>query len=326
MYCVLSANFVVERMICNYSLLDTSLDPSEASIDPAGATLGGEEDMMSNEAMYLRIWLARKVSVLVCVSISGYFAFTFIDYNKANHRLLEDIRQQNVDLKQKMELMQLSNKPSSGKFHPDLTDFPEKPLVDPFTGGADDEGELADESSGDDEDDDTLSFDSTATDRTWHTSAAPPADALSVMSSDDDDEVNEEDFLTALNSNNNSPDIPDELAKLSAIPVIALDDGLSPLPSIKKSAAKSSSRTPSRRTSRSSRASTPLTAVASPNHSYNLRNRRSSLQVNPVYENETEKDFVNQVRKMLKRSDRNKVKIEAAEKRSHIGAFSSDEA
>ena len=331
MYCVLSANFVAERMICSYSLQDTSLDPSEAAFgDPADATLGGEEEMTS-EALYLRIWLARKVSVLICVSISGYFAYTFIDYNKANHRLLEDIRQQNVDLKQKMELMQLSNKPSA-KIHPDLTDagmFPEKALVDPFTGGADDEGELADESS-DDDDDDTLSFDSTATDRTWLTSAAPPVDSVSVMSSDeDDDEVNEEDFLTALNSNNNSPDIPDELAKLSGggTPV-ALDDGLGPLPAIKKSAAKTSSRTPSRRTSRCSRASTPAaaSAVASPNHSYNLRNRRSSLQVNPEYENETEKDFVNQVRKMLNRSDRNKVKIEAAEKRSHIGAFSSDEA
>ena len=119
----------------------------------------------------------------------------------------------------------------------------------------------------DDDDDDTLSFDSTATDRTWYTSAAPPADSLSVISSDDDDdEVNEEDFLTALNSNNNSPDIPEELAKLSATPV-ALDDGLGPLPAIRKS----SSRTPSRRASRSSRASTP--AAASPNHSYNLRNR-----------------------------------------------------
>ena len=93
MYCVLSANFVVERMICNYSLQDTSLDPSAA--DPAGATLGGEDgDTMSSEALYLRIWLARKVSVLVCVGISSCFAFTFIDYNKANHRLLEDIRQQ----------------------------------------------------------------------------------------------------------------------------------------------------------------------------------------------------------------------------------------
>ena len=120
----------------------------------------------------------------------------------------------------------------------------------------------------DNDDDDTLSFDSTATDRTWYTSAAPPADSLSVISSDDDDdEVNEEDFLTALNSNNNSPDIPEELAKLSCSTPVALDDGLGPLPAIKKS----SSRTPSRRASRSSRASTP--AAASPNHSYNLRNR-----------------------------------------------------
>ena len=84
---------------------------------------------------------------------------------------------------------------------------------------------------------------------------------------------------------------------------------------------------------RSSRASTPVT-VASPNHSYNLRNRRNSsggggvqsVVNNPEFENETERDFVKQVRKLLKRSDRNKVKIAAAEKRSRIGAFSSDEA
>ena len=133
---------------------------------------------------------------------------------------------------------------------PDLPDhggggeFPEKALVDPFTGGADDEGELADESSDDDED--TLSFDSTATDRTWMTSAAPPADGLSVMSSGDeaDGDLNEDDFLTALNSNNNSPPFDEQLAKLSN-----LDDGLGPLPVIKK---KSSSRTPPRRTSRDS--------------------------------------------------------------------------
>merc|ERR1719229_1955751 len=284
-------------MICSYSLQDTSggLDPS----DPASATLG--EGTVTSEALYVRVWLARKVSVLLCVCVSGYFAYSFIDYNKANHRLLEDIRQQNVDLKHKMELMQLSNK-TSKKLYPDLPDhggggeFPEKALVDPFTGGADDEGELADESS--DEDDDTLSFDSTATDRTWMTSASPPADGLSVMSSGDEaDDLNEDDFLTALNSNNNSP--PDEqLAKAGN-----LDDGLGPLPVIKK---KSSSRTPSRRTSRSSRASTPVT-VASPNHSYNLRNRRSSsggvhsVVNNPEFENETERDFVQQVRKLLKR-------------------------
>ena len=109
LYCVLSANFVVERMICGYSLQDATsggLDPS----DPASATLG--EDTVTSEALYVRIWLARKVSVLLCVCVSGYFAYSFIDYNKANHRLLEDIRQQNVDLKHKMELMQLSNKPS----------------------------------------------------------------------------------------------------------------------------------------------------------------------------------------------------------------------
>ena len=49
--------------------------------------------------------------------------------------------------------------------------------------------------------------------------------------------------------------------------------------------------------------------------------------MNPDYAKESERDFVEKVRKMLKTSDRNKVKIAAAEKqRSLIGAFSSDEA
>ena len=65
-----------------------------------------------------------------------------------------------------------------------------------------------------------------------------------MSSGDEADDLNEDDFLTALNSNNNSPPFDEQLAKLSN-----MDDGLGPLPVIKK---KSSSRTPSRRTSRDS--------------------------------------------------------------------------
>ena len=55
---MLSANFVVERAICNYSLPDTGHD---AAADLGGATVAAADEDLS-EAMYLRIWLARKAS------------------------------------------------------------------------------------------------------------------------------------------------------------------------------------------------------------------------------------------------------------------------
>jgi hypothetical protein len=139
---------MLERSICNYSL------PTES----AGDSVPMSEDLP--ETIYERIW-----SVFACFCVTGFFAYSFVDYNKVNNRLLEDIRRQNADLKQKMEVMQVSNRASYYAPQDKTDSIPQKALVDPLTGGMDDTGEMAEDESS--EDDDTLSFNSTRTDRTW---------------------------------------------------------------------------------------------------------------------------------------------------------------
>ncbi|TRY63670.1 hypothetical protein TCAL_08682 [Tigriopus californicus] len=96
LYCVLSLNFLMDRLVCNLSLQDGS--------EPVGDI----EDLP--ETIYFRIWLMRKLVVFLCVCLTGYVAVNYVDYNVVNNKILEDIRKQNADLKLNMETIHVANR------------------------------------------------------------------------------------------------------------------------------------------------------------------------------------------------------------------------
>jgi len=257
----------------------------------------------------------RKTALATCIVVVTYICYHYVDYQKVNNRLLEDIHRQNADLKRKMELVQLSSKSGEDDFSikKDVADG--LAHLDPLTGGSgivSDSGVMADEDSSDD--DLTLSFNSTQTDRTWMAAEGNTMDDLSVCSSSENEE---EDFLTAAaNSRNNSP--PFNLSHpLSVVNVTG--DMSSPAKLI-------SGRT-SRTSRRSSRASTPAVEVAStpPTHRYFLRARKSDRQMNSsLLEEESEQSFVRKVREARNVSKRNTNKILMALKRGQDGQGDTD--
>ncbi len=277
LYCVLTVNFLLERSICNYSLPETSFNE--------GATSTPMADELP-EIIYERIWLVRKLSVFACFCVTGFVAYNYVDYNKVNNRLLEDIRKQNADLKRDMERIQLgyktNNYSAAVKDVHDGSEFSEKALVDPITGGKDDEGELGGDESSDD--DDTLSFDSMMSDRTWMGAARDEngeVDDVSTISTDD--EIDPAEFFSARNTNNNSPE-PEETDKAPILAAISKPTPETPRGSL-------------RRSSRRSRANTPANLLET-SHRYNLRKRSGTPRTNPICENETAHDFAREVRKM----------------------------
>lgn len=259
--------------IINSSLPSSSAPPGDPS-DPGGDTVGLIEDLP--ERIYARIWLLRQLSMLVCLCITGYTAYKFVDYNKVNNRLLEDIRKQNAELKQRMELMQVDGRrTNAGSVSvidgPEAPDFHLRHLVDEGTGM-----DGGDDADADSDDDDTLSFNSTMTDGTW-------------LAADNDHDTLERTQLSDVSEDEEEQDLLDEMAFISA--------NSSPmLPELPGAAA-----TPPAaggRLSRSSRASTP--AIRS---SYNLRSRAGATTAsNPILNNESEEDFYRIVSKMHHKS------------------------
>lgn len=305
LYCVLSINFLLERAICQSSL------PSDGQQDVS-------EDLP--ETIYHRIWLIRKTSIFACFCVTGYIAVKYVDYNRVNNKLLEDIRKQNADLKMKMEAMQVMSKQGNNEGGPnsaaatsttdggsaatrfDLTDaggfatnpfFPEDHVTDL--------GELAeDESSSDD----TISVNSTMTDRTYLGGTMEQTTELSEES----DSGDEDEFMTALNSKEHSP------KSLAAQQFLTGPGNKSGRVSRSSKGGKTTPRT-------SSRATTPL---QSPNHSYNLRTRASTLiNNNPILEEESPESFHKTVLAKLKVTQRNSAKLSLALKKASM--YSSDE-
>lgn len=180
--------------------------------------------------------------------------------------MLEQIRHQNADLKKQMESFQLSSKDSTrdgSRF--DLTDGMKG--LDPVT------GHDGDVDSGEESDDDTLSFTSTQTDQTWMADKAPSADELSEDSSDDEADQIEASFIGKLIS--------------GAKETNASVENVTSLTPRK-----------ARRSSRS-RSNTPRPEIK-PQHSYSLRTRmqRHRQDQNPILEAESPDSFAKAIKKM----------------------------
>ncbi len=63
-----------------------------------------------SDLLYHRVWLLRKASMSLSCLVTAYFACAFVDYNRVNHRLLEDIHRQNAELRRRMEDVQVATR------------------------------------------------------------------------------------------------------------------------------------------------------------------------------------------------------------------------
>ncbi len=70
-YLVLTANFLLERAVCNWHL------PPDGGGDVAGVEVERLPDII-----YQRVWALRKVAMGACAMVAFYFVYTYVDYNK----------------------------------------------------------------------------------------------------------------------------------------------------------------------------------------------------------------------------------------------------
>ena len=116
---------------------------------------------------FFRIWIARKITLVLSLIVLTYQGLMFQDYNIINHQLLRDIQKQNYDLCQTVQFLKSGAMTAPAK---DVTDALE----------ADDEASI-------DENEDNLSFDSKMTDMTWR---------MDDFSDEDTDVIDDENFDT----------------------------------------------------------------------------------------------------------------------------------
>ena len=251
---IFTLNAVVERVICSMSLV---------GIDNPSATMFFPENGMESlpEVISNRIWLSRKISLLSATILVVYNVWNFKDYNMINNAILKDIQMQNKELRNALQAIQASNE----TLLTDTTDSKAICTVDS------------------DSDSDTLSFNSTQTDRTWMLTHEP---------SDDDDDVTDieddflDDVLSAENSGNGSiTDMSIMQQPVSIVENVSSDNSLA------------TQKKPGR--PKGSRSSTPrrsLTPQLPVNHGYNLRNRSlMNHTMNPILETETPEVFARRV-------------------------------
>ena len=90
----------MERIICNLTLESNQADIFEIYM---------HDESSPQALLHFRIWLSRKMAILVSVFVLLFKALTFKDYNIINYELLQDIRKQNADLHQTVQLMKTFN-------------------------------------------------------------------------------------------------------------------------------------------------------------------------------------------------------------------------
>ena len=55
------------------------------------------------EEIHCRVWIIRRITILLCVFLLGYTAYKFQDYNIINNQLLLEIQRQNLEFKGTLE-------------------------------------------------------------------------------------------------------------------------------------------------------------------------------------------------------------------------------
>ena len=256
---IVSGNAFLERVLCDFTLEENGHFHEDI-------LLHEENDLQA--LLHSRIWAARKCAIFVSCLVLAYKAFTFQDYNRINFQLLQDIKNQNAELKKAVKMIKEGNLLEG------------KDALDSFSKGDEAQDEADDEHSEDEED--CLSYISTQTDITWQ-----HMDKLSSDEEDLDDNLseNEEDFESTQTTptNNNK----DQITELTPV----LSSSLSTLETKKKRG-----RTPSSRNS--SRSTTPMRQNQS--HNYNLRIRKQNQSFNGFDNKESADDFGKLVSKMAK--------------------------
>ena len=100
LFTIFCANFIMERLICNLTLESNKTDIFEIYMT---------DESSPQAILHFRIWLSRKVSILASLVVLLFKALTFKDYNVINYELLQDIRKQNAELCQAVQLMKTFN-------------------------------------------------------------------------------------------------------------------------------------------------------------------------------------------------------------------------
>ena len=101
LFLILTVNFGLERLVIKVSLMDQ---------EHAAKNILEAVDI--SEVVNQRVWIVRNSTVLVSFITLVIMAIRFKDYNLINNKLLEDIQQQNLELKRSMETFKLDNKNS----------------------------------------------------------------------------------------------------------------------------------------------------------------------------------------------------------------------
>jgi len=176
LFLIISVNFALEHFIVRWCLPDTT---NTLAVDPT-------------EQIYYWKWVSRYAAIFISTLYLAFTIITFKDYNKINNSLLQEIKRQNLDIRRSMEGIQVGNKRS----FEDTVDNPrqgeewdrnlerlqnELNMLSEDTGFAGDEEEWSDDSD---------SFNSTRTDRTFDPGCAS------------DQELDDEDLSPSTPTNN----------------------------------------------------------------------------------------------------------------------------
>jgi len=261
LFAILSFNFIMERIICNLTLESNQADIFEIYMN---------DESSPQAVLHFRIWLSRKMAILASVFVLLFKALTFKDYNVINYELLQDIRKQNADLCQAVQLMKTFNTTNN-----DVTDV-----------GINDnlEDDFADDEVSDDED--NLSFDSNITDATWK-----------IDLSDDENE----NFASLDTTPTNNNDFKDTIPIVDNISAVDSFDEVVSMPSPPQPIVRKRGRPPGSKTS--SRGGTPSPSI----HKYNLRQRKNNqtfngFETNPILDVESPDTFGKVVASLAKQA------------------------
>jgi len=272
LFLILSLNFGLERFVIFWSLPE---DGENIAID-------------LSQIVNDRVWMVRNISIFISILILVVMTIKFRDLNLINNCLLEEIKRQNQELKRSMETFQVDKKMSHDtRPSVDTLDGHFVPLSDMW---AEDTGYIDEE---DISDDDSDSFNSTRTDRTFDPS-------------NHDASHSDDDYGTAKNSRETTP--TNQVMNTIDMAMEALNSSL-----VHSTPAKENILGNLQSQSR----------PATPSSRYNLRSRSRLSSPLDTTVQESPREFAMQVKKQLGRSKRNYSKWRMAVKREE-GEFSDD--
>ena len=272
-------NAAIERVICTVTVWGTD---GFSDIDVIAMDVDSLPEVVS-----ARIWLARKLSLLLSLIVLGYSVYSFKDYNILNNQMLINIQNQNLALQKALKEIQSTTISSAV----DATDS--KRLLHSFDLLPAESVLRYDGDSDVESNSSTLSFNSAQTDRTWMNN-----EGSQLGSSCSEDEDIHDNFLDDV-LNNLTPNPTPEPEAIKPVGVVE-DVASGHLESVPKKKGRP----------KGSRNSTPRRSVTPQLNSspcrYNLRNRSFMQQeYNPILETESAEEFGKLINKASRISRQN---------------------